>query len=156
MPFDLQRFAQADFAPRTQAVPVPGLKAFFGKDDKPEFVVRGLTAAQLHQAIDAKQRQASVHSVVEAIANSTAKASEIKKALGLSTDMPGEIVKRLEMLVAGSVSPVLDMPTAVKLAETFPVEFLSITSTIAELTGQGFDLVKPTAASRKNPASTPK
>jgi len=48
------------------------------------------------------------------------------------------------------------MPTAVKLAGTFPIEFLTITSAIADLTGQGFDLVKPHAASRKTPASTPK
>jgi hypothetical protein len=156
MAFDLARFAQAEFTPRTQAVPVPGLSAFFGKGDKPEWVVRSLTSAQLHNAIEAKQRQAGVQTVVDAIASSSEKAAEIKKALGLSADQPGEIIKRLEMLVAGSVSPVVDMPTAVKLAQTFPIEFLSITSTIAELTGQGFDLVKPPAASRKTPASTPK
>jgi hypothetical protein len=156
MAFDLARFAQAEFTPRTQAVPVPGLAAFFGKGDKPEWVVRSLTSAQLHNAIEAKQRQAGVQTVVDAIASSSEKAAEIKKALGLSADQPGEIIKRLEMLVAGSVSPVVDMPTAVKLAQTFPIEFLSITSTIAELTGQGFDLVKPPAASRKTPASTPK
>jgi hypothetical protein len=156
MAFDLARFAQAEFTPRTQAVPVPGLAAFFAKGDKPEWVVRSLTAAQLHNAIEAKQRQASVQTVVEAIAATSEKATEIKKALGLSGDQPGEIIKRLEMLVAGSVAPVVDMPIAVKLAQTFPIEFLSITSTIAELTGQGFDLVKPPAASRKTPASTPK
>ena len=156
MAFDLARFAQAEFTPRTQAVPVPGLSAFFGKGEKPEWVVRSLTAAQLHNAIEAKQRQASVQTVVEAIAANTEKAIEIKKALGLSGDQPGEIIKRLEMLVAGSVSPVVDMPTAVKLAGTFPLEFLSITSAVMELTGQGFDLVKPHAASRKTPASTPK
>ena len=156
MAFDLARFAQAEFTPRTQAVPVPGLAAFFGNGDKPEWVVRSLTSAQLHNAIEAKQRQAGVQTVVDAIASTSEKAAEIKKALGLSADQPGEIIKRLEMLVAGSVSPVVDMPTAVKLAQTFPIEFLSITSTIAELTGQGFDLVKPPAASRKTPASTPK
>jgi hypothetical protein len=145
-----------EFTPRTQAVAVPGLAAFFVKGAKTEWVVRSLTAAQLHNAIEAKQRQASVQTVVEAIAATSEKAAEIKKALGLSGDQPGEIIKRLEMLVAGSVSPVVDMPVAVKLAQTFPIEFLTITSAIADLTGQGFDLVKPPAASRKTPASTRK
>lgn len=155
MAFDLNRFTAAEFAPRTEAVPVPGLAAFFAKGDKPEWVVRGLTAAQLQAAIEAKQRQAAVATVVEAIASSGEKAQELRKALGLAGDVPGEVVKRLEMLVAGSVTPAIDMPTAVKLANAFPIEFLSLTNTIVELTGKGFDLVKPPAASRKSPASTP-
>jgi len=155
MAFDLNRFAAAEFTPRTEAVPVPGLAAFFAKGDKAEWVVRSLTAAQLQAAIEAKQRQAAVATVVEAIANSGEKAQELRKALGLAGDVPGEVVKRLEMLVAGSVSPAIDMPIAVKLANAFPVEFLALTNTIVELTGKGFDLVKPPAASRKSPASTP-
>lgn len=155
MAFDLARFAQAEFAPRQQAVPVPGLQAFFGKNEKAEWVVCSLSAAQLHNAMEAKQRQAAVQTVVDAIASSGEKAQELRKALGLAGDVPGEVVKRLEMLVAGSVEPKIDMPTAVKLAGAFPIEFLTLTNTITELTGQGFDLVKPHAASRKTPASTP-
>jgi hypothetical protein len=53
------------------------------------------------------------------------------------------------------VEPKIDMPVAVKLASAFPIEFLQLTNAITELTGQGFDLVKPRAASPKTPASTP-
>jgi hypothetical protein len=155
MGFDLARFAQAEFAPRTEVVEVPGLQAFFAKGEKAEWTVRGLSSVQLHNAMEAKQRQAAVQTVVDAIASSGEKAKELRKALGLSGDVPGEVVKRLEMLVAGSVEPQIDMPTAVKLAGAFPIEFLQLTNTITTLTGQGFDLVKPPAASRKTPASTP-
>lgn len=152
--FDLARFAQAEFRPRTQRVPVPGLQAFFAPGSPAEWEVASLNATQLHNAIEAKQRQAVVASVVDAIASSGDRAQEVRKALGLAGEVPGEVVKRLEMLVAGSVAPKVDMPTAVKLANAFPVEFLQLTNTILEITGQGHDLVKPAAASPKTPAST--
>ena len=155
MGFDLNRFTQAEFTPRTQVVQVPGLQAFFAKGDKAQWTVCSLTAAQLHNAIEAKQRQAGVKAVADAIAANGEQAQEIRKALGLAGDVPGEVVKRLEMLVAGSVEPKIDMPVAVKLASAFPIEFLQLTNAITELTGQGFDLVKPRAASPKTPASTP-
>jgi len=155
MGFDLAKFAQAEFKPRTQAVAVPGLAAFFPEGEPAEWTVRGLDSAQLHAAMEAKQRQAAVQSVVDAIASSGEKAQELRKALGLAGDVPGEVVKRLEMLVAGSVAPQVDMPAAVKLAGAFPIEFLLLTNTITELTGKGFDLVKPHAASQTTPASTP-
>jgi hypothetical protein len=40
----------------------------------------------------------------------------------------------------------------VKIAENFPIEFLTITNKITELTGQGADLGKPQAASQPIPA----
>jgi hypothetical protein len=52
------------------------------------------------------------------------------------------------MLVMGSVSPKIELPAAVKLAECFPIEFLSLTNEISELTGKGAELVKPQAASQ--------
>jgi hypothetical protein len=64
----------------------------------------------------------------------------------------GEIAKRLEMLVMGSVSPEVTLPVAVKLAEAFPVEFLELTNAITTLTGQGFDMGKPQAASPQTAA----
>ena len=155
MGFDLNRFAQAEFTPRTRVVPVPNLQAFFAKGEKAEWVICSLDTVQLQKAVEAKNRQADMKSVVEAIAASGDQAKELRKALGLSDDVPGEVVKHLEMFVSGSVEPKVDMPTAVKMARAFPIEFLRITNAITELTGQGFDLVKPRAASPKTPASTP-
>ncbi len=152
MPFAADAFERAQFVARSARVPVPALAAFFGEGEAAEFEVRGLSAVELHRAMDAGARQSSIESIVKAIAKSGDQAEAIRKALGLSKDTPGEIAKRLELLVAGSVAPALTLPQAVKLAEKFPVEFLSLTNTITELTGQGADLVKPPAASQTIPA----
>ena len=152
MPFDADRFERTEFRPRTARVPVPALAHFFGDGEPAEWEVRGLTATELHKAIEAGRRQNSIDSIVKAIAANSDQTSAIRKALGLSKDTPGEIAKRLELLVLGSVAPVVTLPQAVRLAEAFPVEFLSLTNEITELTGKGFDTVKPQAASHPIPA----
>ena len=152
MPFDLERFERAKFAPRQQNVPVEALADFFAEGEAPVWVVRGLSANELHRAMEAATRQKSVEAVVRAIAAGGDQVQAVRQALGLTADTPGEIAKRLEMLVMGSVAPKLELPTAVKLAEAFPVEFLSLTNTITELTGKGSDLVKPAAASQPTSA----
>ena len=152
MPFAGDRFEQAEFRPRTARVPVPALASFFSEGEAAEFEVRGLSSTELHRAMEAGHRQGSVESIVKAIAANGDQATAIRKALGLSKDTPGEIAKRLEMLVAGCVAPVLTLPQAVKLAEKFPVDFLSLTNEITGLTGQGADLVKPPAASQTTQA----
>ena len=152
MPFDLDRFERAKFAPRQQNVPVEALADFFAEGEAPVWVVRGLSANELHRAMEAATRQKSVEAVVRAIAAGGDQVQAVRQALGLTADTPGEIAKRLEMLVMGSVAPKIELPAAVKLAEAFPVEFLSLTNTITELTGKGSDLVKPEAASQPTPA----
>jgi len=152
MPFAADKFERAEFRARTARVPVPALAGFFDEGEEAVFEVRGLTAAELHRAMEAGQRQGSVEAIVKAISATGDQAAAIRKALGLSKDTPGEIAKRLELLVAGSVTPALTLPLAVKLAEKFPVEFLALTNEITGLTGQGADLVKPPAASQTIPA----
>lgn len=151
MGFNADKFERASFEARRTRVPVSALAQFFDEGEKPEWEVRGLSATELHKAIEAGRRQGSIDSIVKAIAANGDQASAVRKALGLSKDVPGEIAKRLEMLVLGSVSPAVTLPQAVKLAEAFPVDFLSLTNEITDLTGQGFDLVKPPAASHPTP-----
>lgn len=152
MPFDLARFERAKFEPRTATVKVDALASFFAEGEAPEWKVRGLNSDELHRALEAGKRQSSVESIVKAIAASGDQAAAVRRALGLSGDTPGEVAKRLEMLVMGSVSPSIELPVAVKLAEAFPVDFLALTNRITELTGKGFDEVKPAAASQKTTA----
>jgi hypothetical protein len=152
MPFDPERFERAKFAPRQQAVEVEALAAFFDEGEKPEWIVRGLSSIELHRAMEASRRQQGVESIVKAIAAGGDQAQAVRRALGLTSDTPGEIAKRLEMLVMGSVAPKIELPAAVKLAESFPIEFLSLTNAISELTGKGADLVKPAAASQPTTA----
>lgn len=152
MAFDAERFEQAKFAPRTEVVEVPALAAFFGDGEPAEWTVRGLNSNELHRALEAGKRQGSMESIIKAMAANGDMAAAVRKAIGLSGDTPGEIAKRLEMLVLGSVLPKVELPIAVKLAEAFPIEFLSLTNTVSTLTGQGFDLVKPEAASQPTTA----
>lgn len=155
MPFDVERFQRTKFEPRRGKVAVEALGAFFAADEPPEWQVRGLSATELHRALEASRRQGSIEAIVKALAASGDQATAVRQALGLAGDTPGEIAKRLEMLTLGSVQPVIDLPTAVQLAESFPIEFLSITNEISALTGLGADVVKPVAASLLNPDSSP-
>ncbi len=152
MGFDVEKFARAELPPRTAVVPVPALAVFFGADEAPEWHVRGLSAVELHRALEAGKRQGAVESIVQALAKSGDQVAAVRKALGLSADTPGEIAKRLEMLVMGSTAPAIDLPVAVKLASAFPVEFMQLTNEITALTGQGADLGKVQAASPQTPS----
>ncbi len=152
MGFDAERFERAAFEPRRATVKVEALAAFFSDGADAVWEVRGLSATELHRALEASRRQDSIEAIVKAISASGDQAEAMRRALGLTRDTPGEIAKRLEMLVMGSVAPTIELPVAVKLASAFPIEFLSLTNTITELTGKGFDLVKPGAASQPIPA----
>lgn len=153
MPFNAEKFEQTKFEPRKARVAVPALALFFDEGEPAEWEVRGLNSTELHRALEASKRQSSVDAIVKAISATGDQAQAVRRALGLTKDTPGEVAKRLEMLVAGSTNPSVTLPQAVKLAETFPIEFLQLTNEISELTGQGFDVVKPGAASPKIKAS---
>ena len=148
MAFNAEKFERAKFEARRAKVPVPALSDFFDEGETPEWEVRGLSAVELHKAMEAGKRQGSIEAIVKAIAANHDQAGAVRKALGLTKDTPGEIAKRLEMLVMGSVAPAVSLPVAVKLAEAFPIEFLQLTNEISDLTGRGADLVKPQAASQ--------
>lgn len=148
MGFAADRFERAKFEPRREVLEVPALAAFFDEGEPAQWTVRGLSAAELHVAMEASRRQSSIESIVKAISASGDQAQAIRRALGLAGDTPGEIAKRLEMLVAGSVEPRITLPIAVKLAEAFPIEFLTLTNAITTLTGQGAELGKRAPASQ--------
>jgi hypothetical protein len=152
MGFNAQGFQDTQFEPRRKKVPLPALARWF--DGAPLWEVRGLNADELHRAIDASKKQANVEAIVRAITASGDKAEAVRKAIGLTAGSSAEVVKRLEMLVLASVEPKIDHATAAKLAETFPIEFFTLTNVITELTGLGFDLAKPAAASPMTPASS--
>lgn len=150
--FNADRFQRAAFEPRTETVELQSLAEFFGEGEKPEFTVRGLTASELHKAMEAGARNKQVDAVVKAISTSKDQIAAIRAAIGLSADTPGEIAKRIEMLVAGCVAPQITHAVAVKLAEVCPVEFYDLTNRITNLTGQGSSRVKPQPSSQTTPA----
>jgi hypothetical protein len=152
MPFNVELFERSQFQPRTARVPVPDLAPFFAEGEPREWEVRNLTGAELFRANDAAERQKGVGSIVDAIGVGQESVEAIRKALGIGKGTPPELAKRLEMLVAGSVSPKIELAVAVKLAEHYPVEFAMLTREITNLTGMGAELVKPVAASHETVA----
>lgn len=152
---DLQKFLQAALQPRQSTLQVPELAAWFGKEPC-EWVVRGLSAAELSRANQAADKgQDNVRAMVAAMAGDGDKAAAIRATLGLSNDdVPGDVSRRIEMLAAGSVAPLLgpdNRDVAVKLAETFPTVFYQLTNAITNLTGQGAEPGK-SRRSGKTPA----
>jgi hypothetical protein len=145
MAFNAKAFMQSQFVPRTAQVDVSGLATWFG-DDQPLWTVRGQTANEIASANEASAKHKNIDAIIKAIASNADQIGELKKAVGISSDTPTEIVKRLEQLVQCSVEPVITLDVAVKLAETRPVEFYLLTNKILELTGLGMDLKKPKAS----------
>ena len=110
MGFNADKFERAAFEPRKAKVAVPALAAFFDEGEAPEFEVRGLSASELHKAMEAGRRQGSVDAIVKAIAQNGDQAGAIRKALGLTADTPGEIAKRLEAVRQGADYLVIGRP----------------------------------------------
>jgi hypothetical protein len=148
MGFKAERFQAAEYSSRTERVEVSALAEFFDDGEAPVFVVRGLTAVELQRAIESGLRRSPVDNIVKAIASQKEQVDTIRKALGLSDDVPGEMARRLEMLVLGSVEPKLDHASVVKIAEVCPIEFFDMTNKITALTGQGGSRVKPQPSSQ--------
>jgi hypothetical protein len=139
---DLQKFSNANLVQREASIPVPELAEWFGKDEDPVWIVRGLTAAELGRAKQsASTRAETLRALIAAMAGEGDKSSEIRKAMGLSDEeVPEDVSRRIEMLVSGSVNPKLgpdQRDVAVKLAEAFPTTFYNLTNHITNLTGQG-------------------
>lgn len=152
---DLQKFLNESLSARTATVEVPELKDFFG-NDKPEWTIKGLTAAELGRAnLAADRGQENLKALVEAMAGSGDKVEALRKTMGISEqDVPSDVSRRIEILTAGSVNPKLgqeNREVAVKLAETFPTVFYNLTNQILSLTGQGAEVGK-----RKPSGKTPK
>jgi len=146
MGFDSKKFMAAQFEPRTARIDVPGLSNWFDEDDPPVWVIRGQTANEIAIAMDAGAKHKNIDAIIKAIAANQDQVNELKKAIGVEKDTPGEIIKRLEQLVQCSIEPVITLDIAVKLGETRPIEFYTITNEILRLTGLGMDIKKPKAS----------
>ena len=142
MTFDIQGFSGTKFEPRTEEVEVPALKEWFDKGEKPLWKVRGQTSNEMVKAFESVGKNKTLDSLIKAIGSTKKQIDEIKEAIGVSDQVPEDIIKRLEQIVTCSIDPVIDMPTAVKLAEAFPIEFYTITMKIVELTGLGMNYPK--------------
>ena len=150
MSFDLAGFRKAEFSPRIGEVDVSdsALAQFFSEGSPKVWKVRCLDGNELQRCLEAKERQKEIASILNIISENKEAAERPKAHTGLAEkETPAEIVKRLEMLAIASVAPEITRTDAVKIARVAPLEFLMITRKVSDLTGEGFDLVKPEAAS---------
>lgn len=138
--FNANKFEATTFTPRKGEVKVPALSHFFGEGEDPVWKVRGLTGeefAKANEAVDRSKNLGALVSVLERSAGLEDKANAIRDALGLGDNVTGDLAKRMELFVAGSVEPAATMGLAVKMSGSFPVEFWLITNEITKLTGLG-------------------
>jgi len=143
MTFKADKFIKAKFEYRTERVQVPALEKFFDADADGKvdaaFVVRGLTFEELSKAENQADNSDTVRKLLEQLgsSNPNAKSAALADALGYGDEVPRQMVIRKHHLVIGCVEPPIDEEMAVKLANTFPVEFKQLTNKILELTGAG-------------------
>ena len=149
MAFNSKKFMAAQFEPRTGGVDVPGLKDWFDENTPLVWTVRGQTANEIAQAMDAGAKHKNIDAIVSAIAANKDQIKSLKKAIGIESDTHSEIIKRLEQLVQCSVDPVITLDVAVKLGQARPVEFYQLTNEILRLTGLGMDIKKPKASGER-------
>ena len=108
------------------------------------WIVRGLTGVELGRAgLAAEAGRENTKKMLEALAGKPDDEfpEVVRRALGISeTDVPPDVSKRIEMLMAGSVEPKLGLANrevAVRLNEVHPTIFFQLTNAILSLTGQG-------------------
>ena len=143
MTFDINGFNGATFQRRTETVPIAVLSDFFGKDEKAEFEIQGLTHHEIAECAAGIQGNENLKAILQAAAGHK---PSIKEAIGdilqKSVEVPVDTQKRILHLVKGCITPKIEEGTAVLIAERFPVEFIELTNKILELTGLGQIAVK--------------
>src|SRR5690554_2865991 len=166
MDFDIQKFTSAAFKPREGEVAVPGLAPFFkgparqdeqGNELPPVWKVRGLTGTELGHAAEAAARNRNRNALIEGLTagKDDSLTSAVKEMLGTAGKVSDETAKKLEMLVQGSVDPQCTHQLAVKLNESFPVEFGMLVNEIVRLTGLGGEPGKPKPSSKTQKSKPP-
>lgn len=161
MAFDVKAFLETHFIPREAEIPItePELKKFFSSNGKPDvkpiWKVRGLSGPEMGRANAAAEKSDNIKGIIKGLLSrmTDEQADAIKKMMGQTDDLPSDIVKRLEQLMIGSLEPKCDHRLAVRLCDTFPIEFYEITNKILELTGLGHLPGKP-RPSGKTPKSS--
>lgn len=139
MPFDVKAFKKEKFEHRTEDVPVPDMKQFFGENEPAVWRVRGLEGKEFGRCNEAADRTKDLSAIIDGLVSSGAKekADAIRSIIGIDNETPKDVAKRLHMLVLGSVEPLVDLDIAKKLCKTFPIEFYQLTNAITRLTGMG-------------------
>lgn len=159
MGFDADAFSASSLAPRTRAVPVKELAAWFDGDD-PVFTVRGLSADELARAKDAHAINLRKLGLMQALErddpNPAQIAEEAKAAIqGSAEDKHAQVAMRQEMVRWGVVDPVLSEESVAKLARHFALVLYRLSDAINDLTGRGSEAAKKPKRSSRTATSEP-
>lgn len=139
MGFDLNRFTSAGLTLRTAEVKTPMLKDFFGEGEEAVFKVRGLTGEEWYAMRQAIADRRDTKALAEKILSGAGEA--IAQAIGdIYADVPEELARRINLVVAGCVEPKLDLPAAVKLFKFYAPQAHLISEEIFRLSGEGATL----------------
>jgi hypothetical protein len=144
---DVHRLRATAWRRPMKDVPVPELKGLLAPNGSgpPVVRVRGLTGNQMFLAAEAKANHAVFKVLKDAFASGNV--DEIKAAMtravqpAKSEATAAETAYRIEILVMGVVDetgrPYLDYEDAVRIAEYFPTAFITLTTEILSLSGEG-------------------
>ena len=143
---NLDRFCHQASRYRTQDVPVPELAGWglFDEGEPLVWRVRSLTALEFYRCAEAQNE--AVRRLHEALGQALAQSDHAVDALrAAASQTPGEFSKKLELVVAASVSPAIDelhRDVVVKLAEVLPAVFFRLVNAVELLFVQGGELGK--------------
>lgn len=149
--FDKGLFEGANYQHRTKEIAVPELADYFREDGKPAdkekavFVMRGLSAAELHAVHsdnDVKEQVTKAMINLTTDGNKSA-VDEIGALLGIGDKaIPLETRKQAAMIQKAMVSPEIGLKAVLKIGKHFPILFTKLYRAVNELTGEGSNLVK--------------
>lgn len=142
MPFNAEKFRAANYEQRTEEIKVPALAHFFDKDEKPVWVVRGLSASEVFRSMEAGNTQKTIDDVLTSIETNESKRDQLREVLGVDLDLSAEFVRKLHLFILGSAAPKVERDVALLIEKRHPSEFLLICNTINALSGQGMVLKK--------------
>ena len=135
---------------------VPDLRDWFKceADEVPVWTVKSLSYQEISRANAKATSNDFLLSFVSKLSSGQGSqaAEDLKNALSIGDEDPADFIKRLYLLVYGSVSPECDEELAVKMATVKAVEFKELTDKILSLSGQGYEpeKSKPSGGSKKS------
>jgi hypothetical protein len=144
---NLDKFVNTQAKPRTKDVPVPELAGWglYEEGEPLVWTVRNLSALEFFRCAQAQNEAIQrLHQALSTALSGSEQAVADLRAVAEQT--PGEFSKKIEMLLAASVSPPLKpehRDVVVKLSEQHPAVFFRLVSEVEMLFVQGGELGKP-------------
>jgi hypothetical protein len=137
---DWNKFKSTEFNRRTASVPVPGLSFLFAEGEDERIEVQSMNGEEVFRARErVESNRALGETLMKLVGNKLDKKIDgIIEGLGLSDDLPGQMVYRIASMEFGVKDQECDQEAAVKFADVAIESFIKVTDKILMLTGMGF------------------